>query len=221
LYERVNQLKTGAKIIEGYGITECSPIISLTPPNLPPVGVGHLLSNVSVRIVEPTTNLPLPLSSEGEICVCGPNVFSGYLGNPRSAFIEIDGKKWYRTGDIGHIDAEENLIISGRLRRFAKIGGEMISLGAIEEVLCKELLRQQRISPDVPSLAVVADERDSEKPQFILFTTHPMQLNEANDILRDAGFSRLIKISLVRQIPEIPLLGIGKTDYRSLQTLIV
>ena len=110
-------------------------------------------------------------TSEGEICVKGPNVFNGYLGNPRSAFIEIDGARWYRTGDIGHLDEENYLIISGRLKRFTKIGGEMISLGAIEEAINAELIRRKRISPDVPSLALCADEKESGKPQLILFTT--------------------------------------------------
>jgi len=220
LYDRVAKLSSAARIVEGYGITECSPIISLTSPNRPPVGVGQLLSNMELRIIHPVTQAVLPFSSEGEFCVRGPSVFSGYLGNPRSAFIEIDGQKWYRTGDIGHVDSDGNLIISGRLKRFAKLGGEMISLGAIEDVIYAELIRQQRISVDVPALAVVPDERDSAKPQLILFATFPIELDEVNDILRNAGFSRLIKISAIRSILQIPLLGIGKTDYRSLQTLI-
>jgi len=220
LYDRVKKLGSHARIIEGYGITECSPIISLTYPNVPPVGVGHLLPNVELCIIHPTTLHVLSSTTDGEICVRGPNVFSGYLGNPRSAFIEIDGKKWYRTGDIGHLDDDGNVIISGRLKRFAKVGGEMISLGAIEEVIYAELIRQQRINVDVPSLAVVADERDNSKSQLILFTAFPIELNEVNEILQQAGFSRLIKISAIRPLLQIPLLGIGKTDYRSLQTLI-
>jgi long-chain-fatty-acid--[acyl-carrier-protein] ligase len=220
LYERVEKLGNHSIIIEGYGITECSPIISLTIPNTPPKGVGRLLPNMKVCIIHPTTLALLPSTSEGEICVRGPNVFSGYLGNPRSAFVEIDNHKWYRTGDIGHLDDEENLIISGRLKRFAKVGGEMISLGAIEDAIYTELIRQQRISIDVPSLALVADENDSAKAQLVLFTTFSAELNEINEILRQAGFSRLIKISAIRSIHQIPLLGIGKTDYRSLQTMI-
>ncbi len=220
LYDRVEKLGPHTRVIEGYGITECSPIISLTYPNAPPVGVGHLLPNVELCIIHPVTQAELPSSSEGEICVRGPNVFSGYLGNPRTPFIEIDGKKWYRTGDIGHLDVKKNLIISGRLKRFAKLGGEMISLGAIEEVIYTELIRQKRVSSDVPALALVADERDNSKSQLILFTTFSIDLDEVNEILRQSGFSRLIKISAIRSILQIPLLGIGKTDYRSLQTLI-
>jgi long-chain-fatty-acid--[acyl-carrier-protein] ligase len=220
ILERIAQLGTGAQLLEGYGITECSPILTLTPPNRKSKGVGIPLPNVEFCIIHSTTHALVPSSTEGEICVRGPNVFNGYLGNPRSAFVEIKGERWYRTGDIGHIDAEGNVIISGRLKRFVKIGGEMISLGAIEEVINAELIRQQRISPDVPSLAVCADEKEQGKPQLILFTTLSINAEEVNDILRQSGFSRLIKIAAVRNVPEIPLLGIGKTDYRSLQTQI-
>ncbi|MBF8262942.1 MAG: hypothetical protein HW387_607 [Parachlamydiales bacterium] len=220
LYDRVAKLGTKARIIEGYGITECSPVLSLTRLNLPPRGVGHPLANVEVAIIHPMTHVELPSTTEGEICVRGPNVFSGYLGHPRSAFIEIRGQSWYRTGDIGHLDEDGYLIISGRLKRFVKIGGEMISLGAIEEAVYAELLRQQRISSDVPSIALCADERESGKPQLILFSTLSIPVDEVNEILRMNGFSRLIKIASVRNVLEIPLLGIGKTDYRSLQTLI-
>ena len=96
----------------------------------------------------------------------------------------------------------------------------MISLGAIEEAVNAELIQQKRISPDVPSIALCADEREIGKPQLILFTTLSIDPEEVNDILHKAGFSRLIKISAVKNIPEIPLLGIGKTDYRTLQTQI-
>ena len=220
LYDRVENLGTHAKIVEGYGITECSPILSLTRPNLPPRGVGHLLPNVELCIIHPLTQAELPVTTEGEICVRGPNVFSGYLGSPRPAFIEIRNHRWYRTGDIGHLDRDGYLIISGRLKRFAKISGEMISLGAIEEAINAELICQQRISPDVPSLAICADERESGKPQLILFATFSIDLNEVNELIHKAGFSRLIKISAVRTVLEIPLLGIGKTDYRSIQALM-
>ena len=162
---------------------------------------------------------PLPPGSEGEICVCGPNVFKGYLGNQKSPFVEIDGKLWYRTGDIGYVDADGILILSGRLKRFIKVGGEMISLAAVEEVLTQDLLKSGKISADVPSLAICADERIAEKPRLILFATIPIGEEEANNILKEQGFSRLVKISKVVAIEEMPLMGTGKTNYRQLQSL--
>lgn len=220
LFEQVEQLHTQAKLVEGYGITECAPILSLNRFNMPPRGVGHLVPNVEMCTIHPETEALLPKGKEGEICVRGPNVFAGYLGSPRAPFIEIDGQKWYRTGDIGYQDTDGALILSGRLKRFTKIGGEMISLGAIEETLSGPLVKQGKIGTDAPSLAVCADERIAEKPQIVVFTTGDVTKEAANDILKNAGFSRLIKVSEVLQIDEIPIMGNGKIHYRQLQTMI-
>jgi len=218
LYERVEKLGGQARVVEGYGITECAPVLTLTRLNLPPVGVGQPLPDVEIRTIHVETQKPLSEHEEGEICVRGPNVFNGYLGAPRNPFIEIDGKRWYRTGDIGRIDDEGNLIISGRIKRFTKVGGEMISLGGIEETLVKAFVDQGKITADVPSLAVVADEKKEGQPQIILFSTVTVSREEVNHLLHELGFSRLVKISSVRKIEEIPLMGSGKTDYRSLQS---
>lgn len=220
LFERVEKLKSGARLIEGYGITECSPIVTITRAHLPPKGVGSLLPDMELCTIHLETAQLLPSGLEGEVCLRGPNVFAGYLGNPRAAFIEIDGKQWYRTGDIGRLDAEGNLILSGRLKRFTKLGGEMISLSAVETAVVQELLGSGKISPDVPSIAVCADERVAGKPRLILFATIPLQEEEANEILKKQGFSRLVKISKVMLLKEIPLMGTGKTNYRQLQTTL-
>lgn len=218
LFDRVAKLDIGAKLVEGYGITECSPILTLNRPNLPPKGVGRLAPDIEMCVIHPETLQLLPEGSEGEICVRGPNVFSGYLGNPRTPFIEIDGKQWYRTGDLGYRDKDGSLMLSGRLKRFTKVGGEMISLGAVEETVVKALIQQKRISPDVPSIAVCSDERDGNS-RLILFATIDLDKEEVNTILQQAGFSNLVKISSVKKIEMIPLMGAGKTDYRSLQAL--
>ncbi len=218
LFERVKKLGSGAKLIEGYGITECSPILTINRPNMPPKGVGNPLADVEMCMIHLETLELLPPGQDGEICVRGPNVFNGYLDNPRSPFIEIHGKKWYRTGDIGHQETDGTLILSGRLKRFTKIGGEMISLGAIEAAIASELHRQGKVSEDAPTFALLADERNPGKPQLVLFTTFDLSREEANDLLQTSGFSRLVKISSVQKIEEIPLMGTGKTDYRTLQS---
>ena len=217
LFDRVEKLHNGSILIEGYGITECSPILTLTRAHLPHVGVGQPIPGLEFCTIHPETAELLPDGKEGELCVRGPNVFRGYLGHPRDPFIEISGKPWYRTGDIGYFDSEQNLILSGRMKRFTKFGGEMVSLGAIEETLIQGLHSRGKISGDLPALALIADEREEGKPQLIVFSTLPFDKEEANEILREAGFSRLAKISSVRRIEEIPLMGTGKTDYRRLQ----
>ncbi|HSX14015.1 MAG TPA: AMP-binding protein [Chlamydiales bacterium] len=221
LYNTVANLGSNAVITEGYGITECSPVITINRLNLPPRGVGHLLPDIVACTIHPETLELLPQGSEGEILIRGPNVFSGYLENPRSPFFEIEGKKWYRTGDIGYFDQDGYLILSGRLKRFVKIGGEMISLGSIEHALLEGLLKKGMTpSSDSPLLAVCALEKEEAKPEIIVFTTIDLSKEEANSILMESGMSRLIKVAQVRKIVEIPLLGTGKTNYRQLQDQI-
>lgn len=218
LFERVHALQSRAQIVEGYGITECSPILTLNRPNMPPKGVGRLVPGIEMRTIHPETLELLPEGSEGELCVRGPNVFKGYLGHLRAPFVQIENAQWYRTGDLGYIDKDGSVILSGRLKRFTKVGGEMISLSAIEEAIVKALLAVKRISADVSSLAICADERMGHA-KLILFTTIDIGKDEANQILRQSGFSNLVKISAVKKIEDIPIMGAGKTDYRSLQAL--
>ncbi len=218
LLRKVKELGSG-KLVEGYGITECAPIITISRPNLPPKGVGRILPDMELITIHPETTEVQPTGGEGEICVRGPNVFNGYLGNPRTPFIEIDGKKWYRTGDLGHIEPDGSLILSGRLKRFTKVAGEMISLGGVEEVIVKTLIQKGRINPDIPSVAVCACEKEPGKSQLILFSTIDLDREEANALLQQAGFSNLVKISEVKRVDDIPLMGAGKTDYRKLQDL--
>ncbi len=218
-YEKVKALGTGASLVEGYGITECSPILTLNRPHLGTQGVGHPLPDVEMIMIHPETLQPLAIGGEGEICVRGPNVFRGYLGGTKSPFITIHGKQWYRTGDLGRLE-EGALVLSGRLKRFTKLGGEMISLGAVEEAIVSELAKRGKISADTPSLAVIADEREPSKPKLILFCAIDVSREEVNDFLLVSGFSRLVKVADVKKIEELPLLGTGKTDYRSLQAMI-
>lgn len=221
LLELIAKIRPEAPLLEGYGITECAPVLTARLPQDPTNGVGFLLEGIEGCTIHPETQAPLPSGSEGEICVNGPNVFQGYLGTTASPFIEIEGKKWYRTGDIGYFEKSGNLVLSGRLKRFIKLGGEMVSLGAIEEVLSKELLAQGQGNTEAPSIAVCALELPDQKPKIIVFTTsNELSRESANEILSKAGLSRLIKIESVQKINEIPLLGTGKTNYLHLQTLI-
>ena len=221
LYDKVAKLGNDKKLLEGYGITECSPILTLMRENKKPVGVGELLPGIEFCTVNPETHKKLPsVHDEGEMCVRGPNIFSGYIGKQKDPFLMIDGKKWYCTGDLGYLDKEGNVILSGRLKRFTKIGGEMISLGGIEEIILKTLhVRNVDLGEGAP-IAVLALEKEEGKSELILFTTLDLTKAEVNTILREAGCSRLIKISEVKKIDQIPLMGTGKIDYRFLQKMI-
>lgn len=217
LYKRLQEFNPEAHIIEGYGITECAPVLTINRLEKEPKGVGEPLPGVEIKIVNYETLKEVPKGESGLILARGNNIFSGYLGGNSSPFIEFANKKWYNTGDLGSLDSENRLTIDGRLKRFIKIGGEMISLGMIEEVLNQIAQKASwDVAKDVPSFAVVAEESGSEKSVIHLFTLCNLSVEEVNRRLREEGMSNLIKVQSVNRIQAIPLLGTGKVDYRAL-----
>ena len=201
---------------EGYGITECAPILCVNTTGNKKNGVGKPLSNVKVIVVEPENlQKECPIGSVGMILASGPNVFSGYLNKTaQSPFIERDGIKWYQTGDLGSITADGNLIISGRLKRFVKIGGEMVSLSAIEEAM-----RALSKKSNVEQFVVCPQGDVLGKVQLVLFSIHDLEVSDVNQVLRKYGFSNLVKIDRVIVVDAIPLTATGKVSYRALENL--
>lgn len=216
LFEMVAKLGHQVELIEGYGITECSPIVSGNRPHTKPAGAGRALRGVELLIVQPETLEPLAEGQQGLILIRGANVFNGYLGNARDPFVTVRGLKWYNSGDLGYLSGG-NLIITGRLKRFIKIGGEMISLSAIEETIQKA----HPCEDGTPNLALVSHEKtDGSRPQLYLFSTFPASLDQINACLQQAGFPYLVRLSQVFQIPAIPILGTGKTDLKGIAGML-
>ena len=218
IYELMKGRCPRATILEGYGITECSPIVSvMREDDVQPGTIGKPLPSVTAMVVDVDTRRPAPPGQTGMLLLRGPSIFSGYLnyGGP-SPFETFEGETWYRTGDLVKTDAEKRLTFMGRLKRFAKIGGEMISLPAIEEVLM-----QSYAQPDDkgPCLAVLTT-RDENHPELALFTIRPLDRAQVNETIQRAGLSGLNNIRIVRRIPQIPILGTGKADYRTLSQLL-
>lgn len=210
--------KLGGKLFEGYGITECSPVLTFNKEGNPQKGVGHPLPGIQLLIVHPETHEPLKQGERGLILARGDNIFDGYLNPGLCPFAEVNGKKWYKTGDLGYLDKENNLILSGRMKRFIKIGGEMVSLAAIEDTLIQAAIKKGwPLAEEGPSVAVCAKEITGEKTKIYVFTKFPVQLEELNLVLREGGFSNLVRISSVTHLAEIPLMGTGKINYRSLE----
>ncbi|NLF24416.1 MAG: AMP-binding protein [Deltaproteobacteria bacterium] len=204
--------KLGAVLVEGYGITECSPIVSVNRPGEERTGVGQPLEGVEILIVDHQSFKPLPDGECGLILIRGENVFDGYLSKEADPFLEVAGKRWYNSGDLGFLQ-NGSLVLAGRLKRFVKIGGEMISLPAIEDALSETWPPNQ----DGPVLAVSAKEHaDGGRPQIHLFSSVGIDLERANQALKSAGLPALAKISAVHQVPKIPLLGTGKVDIQKL-----
>lgn len=214
-----NGLRTacpGMTILEGYGITECSPVVSVNRPEHPvPFSIGRIMPSVEYRIVDEATGADCPPGRQGMLLVRGPSIFEGYLGHDGpSPFATVDGKSYYRTGDLVAADETGTLFFKGRLKRFVKLGGEMISMPAIEEILGAAFRREDG-DGDGPVLAVEALSDDS--PELTLFTTLDIGREEANRAIRAAGLSPLHNIRRVAKVESIPVLGTGKTDYRALK----
>ncbi len=212
LFKTVETLGNGAILIEGYGITECSPFLALNRIGDKPEGVGKPLPGIQMLVVDPETHKVLPSSQRGLLLVKGDNVFSGYLGNKPDPFLEIDGVKWYSTGDLGYLSPSGSLIIAGRIKRFVKVGGEMVSLPAIEE----ELSAKWPPGDEGPNFAVVPIEKEGLRPELVLFTPIDITRENANDVLANAGLSNIYRISKVQKLESLPILGSGKTDYQTL-----
>jgi len=201
-------------VMEGYGITECSPIAALNDPRAPCRGaIGRPLPSVEHAIVDVETGERVGPNARGMLLLRGPSIFGGYINyDGPSPFMEFDGKSWYRTGDLVVEDDDGVLTFAGRLKRFTKLGGEMISLPAIEAVLADHYPADDE---DGPTIAVEAT--DDEHAEIVLFTTRQIEREAANVQIREAGLSALHNIRRVIRVGEIPVLGTGKTDYRALR----
>jgi len=150
--------------------------------------------------------------------VRGPSIFSGYVRfDGPSPFEKFEGRDWYRTGDLVRQEPDGTLVFAGRLKRFVKLGGEMISLPAVEEVL----LRCFSEEGDTEVLLAVEATPSESQPELVLFSLRPIAREAANAALREAGLSPLHFIRQTRTVEKIPVLGTGKTDYRALKALLV
>lgn len=195
--------KFGIRILEGYGVTETGPVLCLNTPLSARTGtVGKFLPGIEWRLD------PVPgIDSGGNLVVRGPNLMEGYLLYEQG-FRPVDG--WYATGDVVSVDSAGYASIQARLKRFAKIAGEMINLQLVEEAA------SACFSTGLHAAVAAADGRKGER--VVLFTTNSQT---TRDVLREyflqAGHSVLYVPSRIVSIAAMPLLGTGKPDYLGLQ----
>lgn len=218
VYDLLRTRCTKANILEGYGITECSPFVSVVRQENPMPGtIGRALPSVKCQILDVQTDQPCPPGRTGILLVRGPSIFPGYLNyQGASPFVQWNGETWYKTGDLVTMDEQGNMTFMGRLKRFVKIGGEMVSLPAIEEVLTARF----PAAADTGAGIAVLPSADEDHPELVLFTTHEIDRAAANEAIRQAGLSGLHNIRIIRRIGALPLLGTGKTDYRALAEML-
>jgi long-chain-fatty-acid--[acyl-carrier-protein] ligase len=181
-----------------------------------PRTVGKPLPGVEVLVLDVETEKPVGPNQLGTLLVSGPTIFPGYIGyDGPSPFKEIDGKRWYVTGDLAKIDDDGYIEFCGRMKRFLKAGGEMISLPALEDPFA----RLYPPTKDGPRVAVEGVDTDGAR-RIVLFSTEPLNVHDANAKLIEEGFRGVMRLDEVRKIDKIPVLGTGKTDYKVLRALI-
>lgn len=222
------KLKFGKEVYEGYGATETTPVASVNLPDQldtrywqvqlggKPGTVGMPLPGSSCKIVDPDTLEELPTGRDGLILIGGCQVMLGYLNEPertQAAIIEADGVRWYKTGDKGHLDADGFLTVIDRYSRFAKIGGEMVSLGAVEETLRRVLAA---LEVDVAAVSA-PDEKRGERVVALIATEHGG--SDIHGRLSAAGLPPLLMPAEIYLVQEIPKLGSGKTDHEASRRL--
>jgi acyl-[acyl-carrier-protein]-phospholipid O-acyltransferase/long-chain-fatty-acid--[acyl-carrier-protein] ligase len=198
----------GVRILEGYGATETAPVLAMnTAMHCRPGTVGRFLPGIEWRLE------PLPgVDSGGRLYVRGPNVMLGYLRATAPGHIEAPEAGWYDTGDIVEVDSEGYVAIKGRAKRFAKIGGEMVSMTAAESLACSLWPDDQHAVLSLP---------DARKGERLLLLTTRKTANIAELLVhaRSRGVPELMVARTLIVIDATPLLGSGKFDYPALQKM--
>ncbi len=206
---RVYSERFGVRVFEGYGATETSPALTMnTPMRNRPGSVGRIFPGIEYRLE------PVPgIDEGGRLLVRGPNVMKGYLRAENPGVLEPPVDGWYDTGDIVDVDGDGFVTIKGRAKRFAKIGGEMVSLASVEQSAAE-------LWPGHMSAVVaIPDARKGE--QLVLVTDCPEATREAYQAhARANGIGEIAVPRRVLAVKQVPLLGTGKTDYKGVEALV-
>ncbi|HWR55256.1 MAG TPA: AMP-binding protein [Negativicutes bacterium] len=197
------QEKFGLRILEGYGTTETGPVLSLNTPLFYRKGsVGKFLPDIEWKLAEVEG-----INEGGNLLVKGPNVMDGYFLYQQGF---VPRNEWYDCGDIVTVDAEQFITIRSRVKRFAKISGEMVSLDMVEQ------LARQCFGTEKNAAISVPDDRKGEK--IILYTTKKeAQKQQLREYIGQARQNMLVMPAEVIVLEKLPLLGSGKTDYVTLK----
>ncbi|MDX2158739.1 MAG: acyl-[ACP]--phospholipid O-acyltransferase [Hyphomicrobiaceae bacterium] len=210
--ERTRQVymeRFGVRILEGYGVTETAPVLAMnTPLANRPGTVGRLSPLMKAELV----SMP-GIEEGGKLLVSGPNVMLGYYRAEKPGVLEPPAGGWHDTGDIVSIDGDGYIRIKGRAKRFAKVGGEMVSLAAVE-TMAAELWPQ--------ALSVVVSVPDPRKGERLVMVTQQPDADRAG-FLKHARLRGATELSVPAEfmvVPRIPLLGSGKPDYQATTALV-
>lgn len=198
--------KFGLRILEGYGATECAPVISVNTPMANRFGsVGQFLPGLNYQLEE------ISGVQGGKLHVSGPNLMSGYLKEDKPGVLQPCGE-WYDTGDIVSVSDDGFVTIQGRVKRFVKIAGEMVSLEAVDKLVsvCSDKLCATSSAPDL-----------NKGEKIILFTLdETLTKDKIRAAIAEKNQSNLMMPAEIRVVKEIPLLGSGKVDYQKLKSMV-
>ena len=217
---KVWEEENDCEYLEGYGLTETSPGLSF---NLPDSGkkagsVGKLMKGIEGRTIDPDTGKTLKDFESGVLCFRGPNVFQGYLNNPEKTKEVFSDDGWFITGDLGRIDEDGFLFIEGRLSRFSKIGGEMVSHESVENMVTQIISGDKNADGEILcAITGIADEAKGES--LVLLTVVEIDLKSLGEKMRTKGVPNLWIPKQIKLVDEIPLLGTGKLDLRKIKEL--
>ena len=194
--------KFGTRIVEGYGATECAPVLAAnTPMHFKSGTVGRIFDGIEYRL-DPVEGI----DEGGELVVKGPNIMLGYLRADNPGIIEVPEDGWYATGDIVDIDEQGYVTIIGRAKRFSKIAGEMVSLTSAETFISEAFPDKEH------AIVAVPDKKKGEK--LVLFTTdHDINRKTLVAGLKKTASIDMMTPRIIINVDEIPVLRTGKIDY--------
>lgn len=218
----------GCVYLEGYGLTETSPVVSANLPERLPGGktnklpaairagsVGCLFPGMAARITDPGSGQPRTFGEVGMVELRGPNVFNGYLEDPgQTEAVFRDG--WFITGDLGRLDEDGYLYIDGRLSRFSKIGGEMVPHGTLEQTIVKAFNLEDA---EIPLIAITGITDLVKGEALVLLAAIDLSLSRVREKLTELGVPNLWIPKTLRRVEKIPTLASGKLDLRAMEEL--
>lgn len=226
----------GKKVLEGYGLTETSPVSNVNLPDPEPVNgeipkpvalsyrqgsVGQTMPGMAIRLTNPDTGAPVSLHESGIIWFKGGNVFTGYLNDPKRSAEVLDADGWFRTGDVGRVDLDGFLYIEGRISRFSKIAGEMVPHETVEEAMNRALGLENESTRRITIVGIP----DPDKGEaLVLLTTLPggpenTEIVALRHRLLEHGVPALWIPKRMIRVTDIPVLASGKLDIKACEAI--
>ena len=223
------EARFGSVYLEGYGLTETSPVVSINTPSIPDGvnypgnstegsrrgSVGRMMPGHVARILDPNTMKDIEVTEVGLLMLKGPNIFRAYLGEPKRT-AEVKQGEWFITGDLARFDEDGFLFIEGRLSRFSKIAGEMVPHGTVEDALIKAY---NLFDEEQPMIAVAGRPDKAKGEALVLLAAMDLELEDVREKLNGAGLANLWIPKEIKRVEVIPTLATGKLDLRQIQVL--